>query len=106
MWLKPGRYFRRDHRKLITIDSTLAFTGGLNVANEYWGTTFRKKRPWRDTGVLMQGPVAAELTVRFFDAWCKLCKQPDSFNGSRTGTVRIETYGKSRPVKRRIFNII
>ncbi len=83
MWLKPGKYFRRDHRKLITIDSEIAFTGGLNIANEYWATSFKRKRPWRDTGVLMHGPVAAELTVKFFDAWCKICRKSDVYSAPR-----------------------
>lgn len=65
----PSKYTRRDHRKLITIDHRTAFTGGLNIANEYWGTTLKHKRPWRDTGILIQGPAATELTARFFKAW-------------------------------------
>ena len=72
MWLEPRRYLRRDHRKLITIDEEVAFTGGLNIANEYWGSAMRKKRPWRDTGILMRGPVAASLTERFFISWHEL----------------------------------
>jgi cardiolipin synthase len=76
MWLEPRRYQRRDHRKLITIDGETAFTGGLNIANEYRGSFLRKVRPWRDTGILMRGPVAADLTERFFKAWCRLCRKP------------------------------
>jgi len=76
MWLDPGRYTRRDHRKLITIDEEIAFTGGLNIANEYWGSVMRKVRPWRDTGILMKGPVAADLTDRFFRTWSRLRNMP------------------------------
>lgn len=75
MWLSPGKYFRRDHRKLIIVDSKVAFTGGLNIANEYWGTALRKKRPWRDTGLLITGPAASELEELFFNAWCRLCRE-------------------------------
>jgi len=80
MWLSPRRYIRRDHRKLLVIDEEIAFTGGLNIANEYWGTAFKKRRPWRDTGLLIKGPVAADLTYRFFRAWCKLCREPMEYS--------------------------
>jgi cardiolipin synthase len=76
MWLSPRRYTRRDHRKLLVIDEEIAFTGGLNIANEYWATAFQKKRPWRDTGLLIKGPVAADLTERFFMAWSRLRREP------------------------------
>jgi len=76
LWMSPGRYARRDHRKLITIDEETAFTGGLNIANEYWGRHLRNKLPWRDTGLLMRGPVSADLTERFFRAWCRICRIP------------------------------
>lgn len=69
LWFSPSKYSRRDHRKLITIDHGTAFTGGLNVANEYWGTILKHKRPWRDTGILIKGPAAVDLTGRFFKAW-------------------------------------
>src|SRR4030066_346904 len=36
-WTAPFNYVHRDHRKLIVIDLRKAFTGGLNIANEYSG---------------------------------------------------------------------
>lgn len=65
----PLKYVRRDHRKLIIIDGTIAFTGGLNIANEYSGFHLRKKEPWRDTGVLVEGPVVKDLFNQFKRAW-------------------------------------
>jgi len=43
-WTAPFHYVHRDHRKLIIVDLKIAFTGGLNIANEYRGF-HRKLRP-------------------------------------------------------------
>jgi cardiolipin synthase len=54
-WTAPFYYVHRDHRKLIVIDSRKAFTGGLNIANEYSGFHLRRRsRGWRDTGILVE----------------------------------------------------
>ncbi len=67
--LSPAGYAHRDHRKLIIVDGKIAFTGGLNIANEYRGFHLRRKRGWRDTGVLIKGPAAAALTGSFIKDW-------------------------------------
>lgn len=43
-WTAPFHYVHRDHRKLIIIDGKSAFTGGLNIANEYRGYHVIKKK--------------------------------------------------------------
>jgi cardiolipin synthase len=73
-WSAPFRYAHRDHRKLIIIDGCCAFTGGLNIANEYSGyyripQKLRKKRGWRDTGIFLEGPIAERLLDEFKKAW-------------------------------------
>ena len=69
-WTAPFYYVHRDHRKLIVIDSRNAFTGGLNIANEYSGFHFRKRsRGWRDTGMLVEGPIVDELFDTFKKSW-------------------------------------
>jgi cardiolipin synthase len=69
-WTAPFHYVHRDHKKLIIIDGAMAFTGGLNIANEYRGYHRLKKRDgWRDTGIFLEGPVAGELLERFKRAW-------------------------------------
>ncbi len=69
-WTAPFHYVHRDHRKLIVIDSRKAFTGGLNIANEYSGFRFRKRsRGWRDTGILVEGPIVSELFDTFKKSW-------------------------------------
>lgn len=69
-WERLLNYLHRDHRKLIIIDRKRAFTGGLNIANEYRGFHLRlKKEGWRDTGIMIDGPAAAELFVNFEKTW-------------------------------------
>ncbi len=69
-WTAPFHYVHRDHKKLIIIDGAAAFTGGLNIADEYRGYyRMRKRAGWRDTGIFLEGPVAAELLERFKRSW-------------------------------------
>jgi cardiolipin synthase A/B len=69
-WTAPLNYVHRDHRKLIVIDSKKAFTGGLNIANEYSGFHFRRRsRGWRDTGMIVEGPIVSELFDTFQKSW-------------------------------------
>jgi cardiolipin synthase len=69
-WTTPFHYVHRDHRKLIVIDSKKAFTGGLNIANEYSGLHVRRRsRGWRDTGIMVEGPIVKELLDTFKRSW-------------------------------------
>jgi len=69
-WTTPFRYVHRDHRKLVVMDSKKAFTGGLNIANEYSGFHLRRRsRGWRDTGILFEGPIVNELSETFKKSW-------------------------------------
>jgi cardiolipin synthase len=69
-WTAPFYYVHRDHRKLIVVDSKKAFTGGLNIANEYSGFHLRRRsRGWRDTGILLEGPIVSELFDTFKKSW-------------------------------------
>jgi cardiolipin synthase len=69
-WTAPCRYVHRDHRKLIVVDSERAFTGGLNIANEYSGFHLRRRGSgWRDTGIIVEGPIAGRLLRTFRKSW-------------------------------------
>ena len=73
-WTAPFHYVHRDHRKLIIIDLKMAFTGGLNIANEYRGFHRKLRRrvrwkSWRDTGLLLEGPIVHALFNSFRKSW-------------------------------------
>ncbi|MDI6744634.1 MAG: phospholipase D-like domain-containing protein [Thermodesulfovibrionales bacterium] len=84
-WTAPLHYARRDHKKLILIDGGKVFTGGLNIANEYRGYYFKRhKEPWRDTGIMLEGPIAGTLMSEFKKSWLLWGgKQIESRNASR-----------------------
>lgn len=62
-------YFNyRDHRKILCVDGQYAYTGGVNVADEYVGLLIRFGE-WKDGGVLLDGPGAWGLTAQFLHMW-------------------------------------
>ena len=65
----PFEALRRDHRKIIVIDRALAFTGGMNIGNEYGSSIRRRGVAWRDSLVRVQGSVARELAAVFAEGW-------------------------------------
>ena len=58
----------RDHRKITVIDGLVGFTGGYNLANEYFHIT-EPFGYWKDTGVKLVGPAVKSLTVAFLEMW-------------------------------------
>jgi cardiolipin synthase len=60
----------RDHRKILVVDGTIGFTGGMNIGDEY-GSSRRKghRGPWRDTHVRVDGPAAWGMATVFTEAW-------------------------------------
>jgi cardiolipin synthase len=64
----------RNHRKIVITDGTLAFTGGLNVGDEYMGRDPRFG-PWRDTHCAIRGPMTTQLQVIFAEDWIWATKQ-------------------------------
>ncbi|MDE7055531.1 MAG: cardiolipin synthase, partial [Oscillospiraceae bacterium] len=57
-----------DHRKILCVDGQYAYTGGVNVADEYVGELIRFGE-WKDGGVLLDGPGAWGLTSQFLHMW-------------------------------------
>lgn len=58
----------RNHRKIVIVDGTVAFVGGLNVGDEYLGRDPAIGR-WRDTHVKVQGPVVQCVQIAWFEDW-------------------------------------
>lgn len=58
---------KRNHRKIAVIDCKIAFTGGINIGDEYagWGEALY----WRDVGVRITGPGVFELARLFTEHW-------------------------------------
>jgi cardiolipin synthase len=58
----------RDHRKIISIDGRVAFTGGLNLADEYINIVERFGH-WKDSAIMIEGDGAWSLTLIFLQMW-------------------------------------
>jgi cardiolipin synthase len=68
---------QRDHRKLLIVDGSTAFLGGINISSVYSGGSFGKAGQagangalaWRDTDLQLRGPVVAEFQKLFLATW-------------------------------------
>lgn len=58
----------RDHRKIMVIDGHTAFSGGINLADEYINARERFGH-WKDNGVMLKGPAVRSFTVMFLAMW-------------------------------------
>ncbi len=58
----------RDHRKITVIDGRVAYTGGVNIADEYANRNARFGH-WKDTGLRMAGTAAHSFAVMFLNMW-------------------------------------
>jgi len=67
-WHEPLRYNRRNHRKLLVVDSKIGFLGGYNIHRENSRKVYGEKR-WRDTHVRVRGMLARDLGVLFDAFW-------------------------------------
>ncbi len=85
----------RDHRKFMVIDGKIAFTGGYNLANEYFGIT-EPYGKWKDTGVRLEGEAVRTLTVLFLEMWNAVSKHytPDPGDIGKYFTEFDHTAGK------------
>lgn len=66
--LPLARQNLRDHRKIITVDGETAFTGGVNLSDEYANLT-RPYGEWKDTGVAVYGGAARIFEGMFLAMW-------------------------------------
>lgn len=66
--LLTGLQNNRDHRKICSVDGKIAFTGGINLADEYINEVDKYGR-WKDSAVRLTGDGAWPLTAFFLKMW-------------------------------------
>ena len=71
-----GTINNRDHRKICVIDGEYAFTGGVNLADEYINRVVRFGH-WLDCGVMLHGPAAYSFTLMYLAMWDDLRNMED-----------------------------
>lgn len=83
----------RDHRKILVIDGHTAFTGGVNLADEYINAKTRFGH-WKDTAVMIKGDAVKNFTMMFLQMWNISGLAPEAY------TRYIQPEGRiSRPAK-------
>ena len=58
----------RDHRKIVVVDGNVAYTGGVNLADEYINAEQRFGY-WKDNALRLRGEATWSLTVFFLTMW-------------------------------------
>ncbi len=72
------RHNNRDHRKITVIDGHTAYTGGINLADEYINEVERFGH-WKDTAIMIKGDAAWSFTVFFLSLWEYLTGEEQDF---------------------------
>ena len=70
------RLNNRDHRKILVVDGMIAFTGGINITDDYSSSSLFRSRSknrshlgWRDTHIQIEGPAVASFQWLFMQTW-------------------------------------
>ncbi len=69
----------RDHRKILVIDGKVAFSGGINLADEYININSPYGH-WKDNGIKVEGEAVWSYTVMFLTMWNAFKKDDPDFN--------------------------
>lgn len=69
-WKNWSKMNNRTHRKLLVVDGTVGFTGGVGIADQWQGDA-RAPEEWRDTHFRVRGPVVAHMQSVFLDNWMR-----------------------------------
>ncbi|MFZ2236410.1 MAG: phospholipase D-like domain-containing protein [Dokdonella sp.] len=78
-WYNFSRMNNRTHRKLLVVDGTIGFTGGVGIADQWQGDA-QDPEHWRDAHFRVEGPVVAQIQAAFNDNWIK--QTGDVLNGA------------------------
>lgn len=98
--------FARDHRKIVVIDGSIAYTGGMNVADYYINGT-KVVGEWHDMHCRIEGDEVNTLQKIFIKTWNKVTKQHLSgakyYRGDRPNTTFVDL---KRPAVNSLNNML
>lgn len=69
-WYHLARMNNRTHRKILVVDGTIGFTGGVGIADNWKGNA-ESPEHWRDSHYRIEGPAVAQMQAAFMDNWIK-----------------------------------
>lgn len=75
----------RDHRKICVVDGEVAFTGGINLGDEYINRVERFGY-WKDTAVMLKGDAVQSFTMLFLQMWNVTEMKQEQFGNYLTPT--------------------
>lgn len=75
----------RDHRKIVVVDGKVAYTGGVNIADEYINAIERFGH-WKDSGVRITGDAVWSFTTMYLEMWSFITKGTEDFTKYRVDT--------------------
>ncbi|NMD37494.1 MAG: cardiolipin synthase [Christensenellaceae bacterium] len=78
-----GSFNNRDHRKIMVIDGNVAYTGGINIADEYINH-IEVHGHWLDSGVILKGEAVWSFTLMFLSMWDYLYNTKSDINAFAT----------------------
>lgn len=70
-WRPRWGFWRRNHRKILVVDSRYAFIGGINISDDYAPTGWNGNN-WHDSHLRIEGPAAAKLAEITLHTWNQL----------------------------------
>lgn len=76
-----GTLNNRDHRKMLVVDGKVAFSGGINLADEYINRRV-KYGHWKDGGFRLEGPAVWSYARMFAEFWNASSADPIRFAGA------------------------
>ncbi len=82
----------RDHRKILVIDGITAFTGGINLADEYINRVERFGH-WKDTAIMVKGEAVWSFTVMFIQMWDFKTRQLDDLKIYKPNLSQLPVFG-------------
>jgi cardiolipin synthase len=69
-WYTLSRFNHRTHRKVMVVDGSIGFSGGMGIADEWLGDADSRDH-WRETVARVEGPVVTQMQFAFMDNWVK-----------------------------------
>lgn len=81
----------RDHRKITIIDGHTAFTGGINIGDEYINA-YEKHGHWKDSAIIIQGEAVWSFTVMFLSLWSDQKKIAEDYEQYRPSAMPEKTF--------------
>jgi len=69
-WRRRFRLSHRDHRKIVVVDDRVAFTGGLNIADDY-AAVEDGGAGWHDMHCRVTGAIVLDLSRMFRRTWLR-----------------------------------